>query len=238
MSKILIVDDEKDMAEMIGGVLELKGYQTKAVFNGYGAIEEVKQTHYDLILMDIKLPDINGVETFLKIKEIDFSVKVIMMTGFSVEDLITEALKQGAYACLHKPFDMEKAISKVEEVLRQSQKVILIVEDDLATRENLGGILKERGYKVCEDEDGEEAIAKLKESKYDCLLLDLKLPKIDGISVLREAKKIYPEVIVIVMTGYDLPQMLEEAERLSAYACLKKPIDPEELVKLLKEAGL
>ena len=120
MAKILIVDDEKDLAEMLGAILELKGYTAKPCLDGYKAIEEVKKAHYDLIMMDIRLPEMNGVETFIKIKEIDPKVKVIMMTGFAVEELLLEAIKQGAYGCIHKPFKPEKMFGMIEEVLKEN----------------------------------------------------------------------------------------------------------------------
>ncbi len=118
MAKILIVDDEKDLAEMLAAILEIKGYQTKFVVDGYKAIEETRKTHYDLIIMDIKMPEINGVETFIKIKEIDPKVKVTMMTGFAVEELISEAIKQGACGCIHKPFKPEKVIEMIGSLLK------------------------------------------------------------------------------------------------------------------------
>jgi len=117
MAKILIVDDEKNQAEMLKDVLELEGHQAKPVLDGYSAIEAVKSDGYDLILMDIRMPGINGIETFLEIKKIDPSVKVIMMTAFAVEDLIKEALRHGACACIHKPFRLEEIITLINEVL-------------------------------------------------------------------------------------------------------------------------
>lgn len=120
MAKILIVDDEKNLAEMLKDVIELEtGHQVKVVLDGERAIEEAGVIHYDLILMDIKMSGINGVQAFLKIKEIDSQVRVIMMTGFSVEELIEDALREGAYACLHKPFDSERVVSLIEEALTQ-----------------------------------------------------------------------------------------------------------------------
>lgn len=118
MAKILIVDDEKDLADTLGAVLELEGYQVKPVLDGYKAIEEIKASSYDLVLIDIRLPGMNGVETFIKIKEIEPRVKAIVMTAFSVEDLIEEALKQGAHLCIHKPFEPEKVIGIINKILK------------------------------------------------------------------------------------------------------------------------
>ncbi|MEW6608973.1 MAG: response regulator [bacterium] len=235
MTKILIVEDEPDLADVLKHILKIKGYEVKLVLDGYQAIEEVKKTHYDLILMDIRLPGLNGVETFLQIKEIDKNTTVIMMTGFAVEDLIETALERGAYACLHKPFDLDKVITLIAKAISENRPTILIVDDDEGIRENLCRILEEKGYRIYLAKDGQEALLMLKTGLYHCIILDLKLPKVDGIVVLKEAKQVNPNVVVIVITGYDLPDLLNEARYLSAYACLKKPIDTAELLKLLKE---
>lgn len=117
MHKILIVDDEKDLATTIEAILSLSGYEAMSVIDGESAIDEVKNNHYDLILMDVKLPVMNGVEAFLKIKEIDPKTKVMMMTGYSVEDLIDQALNEGACGFLRKPFDVERLLETVKEAI-------------------------------------------------------------------------------------------------------------------------
>lgn len=155
MAKILVVDDEEDLAKILGSILEFEGYEVKSVSNGFQAIEEVRTSSYDLILMDIRLPGINGVETFIKIREIAPSVKVIMMTAFSVEELIDKALQQWAYACIHKPFDIEKIISLIKKVLSQNQKVILIANGDGKTRQEVKEMLTKKGYKIATATDTE-----------------------------------------------------------------------------------
>ena len=117
MTKILVVDDEKDLAKMLAAILQIKGYEAKPCLDGYKAIEEVRSIHYNLIMMDIRLPGINGVEVFIKIKEIDPKVKVIMMTGFACEELLSEAVKQGAYGYIYKPFKPERMFEMIEKVL-------------------------------------------------------------------------------------------------------------------------
>lgn len=238
MAKVLIVDDEKDLAYVLNDILELEGHKATSVLDGYKAIEEIRKTHYDLVLMDIRLPGINGVETFIQIKEIDPEVKVVMMTGFSVEDLIEKALKEGAYACIHKPFDLQKVIKLIQETIGEDKKVILIANGDSKTREDVNTALTEKGYCTCTAKNGDEAIAKLQDKCYKCILLNLQLPGINGLSILKQAKKLCPDTVVIVMTEYDLPEMVREAKQLSAYAVIKKPIDIDALIRLLKEANL
>lgn len=117
MANILIVDDLRSMRLTLGGVMEDEQHNVVVVENGYQAIEAVGSAHFDAVFMDIKMPGIDGVETFREVKKLDSGVAVIMMTGYSVEDLIEAALKEGAYTCLHKPFDMEKAIGIIDSIV-------------------------------------------------------------------------------------------------------------------------
>jgi len=117
-ANILVVDDLRSIRLTLGGILEDEGYNVVLAENGYQAIEMAKQTPFDLIFMDIKMPGINGVQTFREIKKVNPQAVVIMMTAYSVEDLIKEALEEGAYAVVYKPFDIEKILSLIESALR------------------------------------------------------------------------------------------------------------------------
>ncbi len=81
----------------------------------------VKGGHYDIIFLDIRLPDMNGVDTFEHVKTIDPRAVVIMMTGYTEEQLIKRAIGSGAYTCIHKPFDMEKVIALVEKIAEEKK---------------------------------------------------------------------------------------------------------------------
>ena len=107
---MLIVDDDPGMAATLADILTDMGYEVAVAENGYRAIEMTRQNKYDLALMDIKMPGINGVETFKKVKWISPQTRVIMMTAYSEEDLVREALKEGAYAVIYKPIDIDKLV--------------------------------------------------------------------------------------------------------------------------------
>jgi len=115
-TNILVVDDEEGMRETLGDVLEDKGYNVVLVEDGYKAIQRIKQTPFSIIFMDVKMPGIDGVETFEEIKKVNPEVAVVMMTGYSVEDMIKKSLNKGAYTVIYKPFDPAKLIKIVEEI--------------------------------------------------------------------------------------------------------------------------
>jgi len=120
-TNVLVVDDLRSIRLSLGGILEDEGYDVVMAENGYQAIEAAKQTPFDLIFMDIKMPGINGVQTFREIKKVSPEAVVIMMTAYSVEDLVGEALEEGAYAVVYKPFDIDKIVSIIESALRCPQ---------------------------------------------------------------------------------------------------------------------
>lgn len=232
-TSILVVDDLKSMRMTLGGILEDEGHNVVLAENGYQAIEAAKQISFDLIFMDIKMPGINGVQTFREIKKINPQAAVIMMTAYSVEDLVREALEEGAYAVVYKPFDIENIVSIIESALHNP--LILIVDDRFADRETLKTILEERGYKVVTAASGAEALARVKEKRFDIIFLDVRLPDIDGAQLFEQVKAIEPEAAVILMTGYSEEELVTRAISQGAYTCIYKPFDINKVLTLVGE---
>ena len=114
---ILIVDDNISLAKSLSFILGKKGYRTSIVKNGLEAVKIVKDKIFDIIFMDIKMPLLNGVEALKKIKKISPTSIVFMMTGYAVEELVNEALEEGAYGIFYKPFDIEKTLALIEDAL-------------------------------------------------------------------------------------------------------------------------
>jgi len=111
LTKVLIVDDDTTGVETLSNVLEIKGYQVDAAYGGREALEKIERANFDFVLLDLKLPDINGVETFRKIKKVKDELKVVIMTAYSLPHLIQEARKEGALAILTKPLNIDKLLS-------------------------------------------------------------------------------------------------------------------------------
>ena len=231
-TNILVVDDLRSIRMTLGGILEDKGYNVVTVEDGYQAIEAVKKNHFDAIFMDIKMPGINGVQTFREVKKIDPKAMVVMMTAYSVEDLVKEALEEGAYAVVYKPFDIEKIISLIDELLCENI-LILVVDDQFGDRETLKGVLEDKGYRVATAADGAEAIRLVKERHYDVIFLDVKLPGINGVETFEKVKKIDPGAAVIMMTGYTEEDLVKRALSCGAYTCVYKPFDMERVIGLV-----
>jgi two-component system response regulator HydG len=231
-TNVLVVDDLRSIRLTLGGILEDKGHNVVTVEDGYQAIEAVKREHFDVIFMDIKMPGINGVQTFREVKKIDPGAAVIMMTAYSVEDLVKEALEEEAYAIVYKPFDIDKIITIIEDLLHE-KTLILVMDDQFGDRETLKTILEDKGYRVATARDGAEAIQMIQERHYDIIFLDVRLPGMDGVTAFEQVKEIDPRAAVIMMTGYSEEDLVKRAIRGGAYTCIYKPFDMEKVMALV-----
>jgi two-component system response regulator HydG len=120
---ILVVDDDPQTCITLRNILIKRGYEVGIAHTGEEAIAMAQERAYDIVFIDVKLPTINGLETYLAIKEINPEAVAIVMTAYrqEVADLVEEALKNHAYTCLYKPFDMEEVLKLVEEIWERKQ---------------------------------------------------------------------------------------------------------------------
>lgn len=118
--KILIVDDQAGIRVLLMEVFTSEGYETFQAANGKAALDIVGKEHPDLVLLDMKIPGMDGLEILKRIKEIDKGVKVIMMTAYGELDMINEATQNGALMHFTKPFDIDELRVAVNRIIRET----------------------------------------------------------------------------------------------------------------------
>jgi two-component system, NtrC family, response regulator HydG len=236
-TRVLVVDDDADLARTTALILKSKGFAVNVAADGLTAIRQAEQNPFDIALMDIKLPGIDGVETYKRIKTIQPDLAAIMMTGFSVEERVQEALGEGALAVLTKPLEVDRLLELIEGAITQRKSLVLVVDDYPDTCATIALVLKRKGYPVASADNGEQAIALVKQRKYDIIFIDLKLPTIDGLQTYLAIRALDPKVTVVMMTGYrdEMAALIETALRSSASMCLYKPFEPEQVLSLVEE---
>ncbi len=114
---ILIVDDDEVMQQTLSDVLKKKGYEIFSVGAGNGALSIIKKNIIDLVLLDMRLPDVDGIEVLKRVKELDTEILVIMMTAYSDVQTAVSAMKSGAYHYINKPFELEELKLLIEKGL-------------------------------------------------------------------------------------------------------------------------
>jgi CheY-like chemotaxis protein len=235
--RILVVDDDRDFAEGMADVLQLHGHRVEQAFTGEEAIERSRDEDFDVIFLDVKLPGKNGVECFLEIHRVKPDARVVIMTGYSVEQLLDLATANGAWLTLHKPLDMSRVLEMIKVIEPCGGALLLIADDDPDFAESLREFLEARRYRVLVAHDGQQALDYLRaRDDVDVLVLDLRMPVKTGLEVFQELKKEGRALPTIVVTGYPI----EEAESLGAMRCLEvagvlvKPFNPDDLVQALE----
>jgi two-component system, NtrC family, response regulator HydG len=231
---ILIVDDDQRMAKTLKDIFTVKGYEAEVAHSGAEAIEKVTESHFGLVISDIKMPEMNGVELYKAIKGVQPDTPVILMTAYATDDLVKEGLAEGAIATLNKPLDIEAILSFLS-ILRK-ERSILIVDDDPQFCRTLGDILRIRGFSVTQITDPHDVMDKIGEDR-KVLLLDMRLNGFNGLDILKNIRKKHPNLPVIMVTGYreEMGSMIDEALNISAYTCLYKPLQIEKLIEVLRE---
>jgi DNA-binding NtrC family response regulator len=235
--KIMLVDDNRDFLDSTKDLLEAKGYEVVTADNGETAIELIKESNFDVVLMDVKMPGMNGVESFIEMKKIRPGVAVIMITAYSVDSLIQKALKEGACAVMKKPLDINALFTTIDNLRKRGDGgLILIADDDRELCKNLESILTNEGYNVIAAYDGEEAVKKSMIYPVDILLIDMKLPILNGLEVFHKIRDMKPKTIAIIITAYaqEMHSLIQEMLDEKDCVCLEKPLDIRKLLNVLE----
>ncbi len=129
---ILVVDDDKAILKYAKGILQLEGYDVDVAETGFDAMEKSSNRFYNLVLLDIMLPDIQGTELLTKMHRTTPKTMKIMITGFPSFDNAVEALNMGADAYLLKPVELEELLSVVKEKLYEQEEAEKMSEEQVA----------------------------------------------------------------------------------------------------------
>ncbi len=138
MPSILVIDDKESMRQMLAKTLESEGFEVDTARDGEGGLDKAKEKRFDLILTDLKLPKMDGLEVLSSIKDLDPEVAVIVMTAYGTIETAVQAIKQGAFDFLTKPFDVDHLHVLIQRALENRR---LLAENVLLREElahNLG----------------------------------------------------------------------------------------------------
>ena len=121
MGRILVVEDDESMNQILVSTLSDAGHEVKSVFRGEEAVSLCQEVWFDLVITDVRLPGIDGVETLSRLKDIQFALKFIVITGYASEDTPVRAIRLSVDDYLFKPFSLRYLLDSVERVLNQDE---------------------------------------------------------------------------------------------------------------------
>jgi DNA-binding NtrC family response regulator len=248
--RILIVDDEAEFLESSARALGRRGFEVSKALDGSAALAMVKDQEFDAMVLDLKMPGLDGEEVFRQVQKDHPDLPVIMLTGHgSVPHAFTTA-KKGIADYIAKPCDMDELASRIRKVIQNAKARertargtpgegrirLLLVDDEVGLLESLGSLLGRRQMDVSTAGTPTQAFEILNGKLIDVVVLDLRLPEMDGLEMLKLVKKNYPETEVLLLTGYPSVNSALEGIKLGAYAYVTKPVEPEELVTKIRSA--
>ncbi|MEW6714651.1 MAG: response regulator, partial [Nitrospirota bacterium] len=160
-TKVLVVDDDRRMVKTISDILTVKGHEALQAYTGGEAVEKVKSDNPDCVLMDIRMPGMDGIEVLKAIKAISPGLPVVLMSAYATEAQAEEARQSGAYAVMNKPLDVQAILSFLS--LLKKEDSVLIVDDDPAFCKTLRDILQARHYRVQTEADPAKVLENMEE---------------------------------------------------------------------------
>jgi DNA-binding NtrC family response regulator len=233
--KILVVDDDLRIVKTTCDILKIKGHEPIAAYSGEEGVEKVKNDQPDCVLMDIKMPGINGVEAMIRMQAIVPALPVVLVSAYATDAFMAEAKRAGAYAVLSKPLNFPMIFSFLS--LLRKEESILIVDDDPNFCKTLKDILTLRGFRVETESEPQKVMGLLEKDYKLAIVLDLKLGAVNGTDVLKEVRAKYPTKPVVLVTGYRqaMGDSIEKGRQIGAYACLYKPLEMDDLFQVIED---
>lgn len=232
---VLVIDDDDEFRLVIRKHLEKAGYRVLEAREGAAGLHVAREARPDVITVDLMMPGMNGWDLLARLAE-DQELSTIPIVIISAV-----ADQAGPFApdvaVLPKPVAQDLLLQEIAGAVTRPSATVLLAEDDDDLRRVLAEAIGRRGHRVVHARDGAEALAAFDREAIDVLVLDLKMPNVDGLSVIRRLRDTHAgrDVPIVVMSGSGRSGQGEfRAMRLGADAYLAKPVDAAELTRRIE----
>ena len=139
--RILLVDDEEEFVRALAKRLAARGLEVETASDGESAIEKIKGSEFDVIVLDLAMPNMDGIETLRRLRAIDPDLQVVLLTGHGTVKTGVEAMKAGALDFLEKPAELQELLAKIREAI--ARRMVLVKK---RREEEVEDILRQRGW--------------------------------------------------------------------------------------------
>ncbi|MBF9016594.1 MULTISPECIES: response regulator [unclassified Oceanispirochaeta] len=239
--RILVIEDDTDFAAVLRDFCHSHNMKFIHAGSGEQGLEFAEKFLPQGIILDIKLPGIDGREVLEELKN-NTETRHIPVHMMSAMEESIDVYKMGAVGFLTKPAEkemLEQAFNKMEELINRSMQKLLVVEDNEAMRVGIRQLIEDDEVQIVEVESGRDAIERIENEAFDCIILDLGLPDMTGFELLQkleESKKIIKVPPVIIYTGMEITEEQKQELEKHAASIIIKGVKSRE--RLLDETTL
>lgn len=227
---VLVIDHDPDIADLVETYLRKRGYDVVKALSAAQAREAAARVRPVLITLDVMLDDADGFELLQQLKD-DPNTADAPIVVLSIVTDEGKSLRHGAADYLEKPIDQSRLTKIVDDLIgAKASPVVLVVDDDRHIVDALSRTLRAKGFAVAQAYDGREAMKAIERNRPDLVLLDLKMPVMDGYQVIQEVKShdATKDIPIVVMTAHRMDHDRIDILSLAAEA-VSKPFSAEEL---------
>jgi DNA-binding NtrC family response regulator len=229
-TKVLVVDDDPNLTDLLVDTLEAIGYEAFAAESAKTALEVLGKEQIDLVVSDINMPDMSGIELLEEIKKTNRHLPVMLITGIGSDSIKGRAYSSGADGFLAKPFRIGTIESEISRMLAGIKRIrVLIIDDNEDFLSSLRQRLEDADNIVYPFATISKAAKFLESHTVDLVITDLKMPDGDGISLFNDLHKRYPDLPVIMVSAYATDDILEKIKESGVSKFLSKPFDFSEI---------
>ncbi len=255
MATILVVDDEPAFCDLVKWLLKSHGHEVLIAYNGHDALASYMQCRPHFTLLDLRMPEMDGIEVLKQIRAIDPNAVVMILTGWGTDQLEEQARRLGATDFLSKKLSLDSILASMERLLTPSDKTpspaaktgtapvvpatdtILLIDNNPKTREAFAQFLKLHGFQIHTAQDGTTALQLLDRERPQLIVLDADILDMKGVELLRQLRARNYTGGIVMMTATQGEDLLKEVWDMDSVDILGKPVEPERLM-LAIQVGL
>ena len=234
LARLLVVDDDLDTRANLADILSDVGYDVRTALDGASALRLLDEHAFDIVLLDLKMPDMDGLQLYRELKRRSASTVAILITGFADTETRQLADQLGVWRIMPKPVNVSALLPLISEAAEQP--LLLIVDDDRDFCASLFDVLRERSFRVGIAVTAAEAVQQMSRHEFPILLVDWRLPDADGLQLLEQIRQQYPQARTMLLTGHraELGQRIEQTTLHGVDVCFYKPLEMDEFLGTLQ----
>jgi DNA-binding NtrC family response regulator len=250
--KIMIVDDEPAVLELMLRIFNQSGFIAQGTTSGKEAFARISRGGFHLLLTDVHIPDLNGIELIHKVHALFPRMEAMAMSGFGTEATKEKLERLGIFGYIEKPGDPEKIVDLARKALKSDRLIrlhylhhepvtclsrsnILVADDNPAMLKLVEEFLVGHNYRVKTVGNGSQAYEDLLINDYDMIILDINMPVMDGVEAVKAIRQNDPHTFILLMSGEANQSEIQTALQNGANRFLAKPFDLKELLEIVEK---